>query len=160
MDNNYISIMIESLQEKIKILDEIILKNREQADILNVEETDWDAFDENADAKGLLIDRMDDLDKGFDNLFEQVKAALSGDEGRKKYAGQIKTMQELIRSITEKSVEIQASESRNKQLVEKRFAQSHQRIGRSRNTSRAAMDYYKNMQNTHVVTPAFLDSKK
>jgi hypothetical protein len=59
----------------------------------------------------------------------------------------------------EKSASIQAAEVRNKALIEKRFAESHQRIGQSRTSSRIARDYYKNMQQAQVVAPAFLDKK-
>ena len=160
MEQNYIMIMLDSLQKKSGVLDNIIKKNEEQTEILKEENTDWDAFDRNADEKSELIDKMDQLDEGFEDLFEKVKATIETPEGKQKYAIQIKAMQKLISEITEKSVTIQAAETRNKQLVEKCFKQSHQRIGQSRNTSRVARDYYKNMQQTHVVPPAFLDSKK
>ncbi len=160
MDGNYINIMIESLQNKIAVLDEIIIKNDDQTKILNQDDVDWDSFDRNADEKLELIERMDKLDEGFERLFEKIKELLGTEEGKRTYARQIRTMQSQISIITEKSVSIQAVEARNKQLVEQKFSQSHKRLGQSRNTSRVAMDYYKNMQQTHVVTPAFLDSKK
>ena len=160
MDGNYIKIMIESLQNKIAVLDEIIIKNDDQTKILNQDEVDWDLFDKNADEKLELIDRMDKLDEGFERLFEKIKELIGTEEGKRAYAQQIRTMQNQISLITEKSVSIQAVEARNKQLVEQKFSQSHKRLGQSRNTSRVAMDYYKNMQQTQVVTPAFLDSKK
>ncbi len=160
MDGNYINIMIESLQNKIAVLDEIIIKNDDQTKILNQDDVDWDSFDRNADEKLELIERMDKLDEGFERLFEKIKELLGTEEGKRAYARQIRTMQSQISIITEKSVSIQAVEARNKQLVEQKFSQSHKRLGQSRNTSRVAMDYYKNMQQTHVVTPAFLDSKK
>ncbi|MCR5418315.1 MAG: flagellar protein FlgN [Lachnospiraceae bacterium] len=152
--------MIESLQNKIAVLDEIIIKNDDQTKILNQDDVDWDSFDRNADEKLELIERMDKLDEGFERLFEKIKELLGTEEGKRAYARQIRTMQSQISIITEKSVSIQAVEARNKQLVEQKFSQSHKRLGQSRNTSRVAMDYYKNMQQTHVVTPAFLDSKK
>ncbi len=160
MKENYITIMIESLQNKVGILDSIIQKNEEQTKILQSENTDWDAFDRNADEKSELIEKMDKLDVGFDQLFAKVENELSSAEGKQQYKTQIHKMQDLITKITEKSVSIQRVEARNKQLVEKRFTESHQRFGQSRSTSRVAMDYYKNMQQTHIVSAAFLDQKK
>ncbi len=160
MEENYITIMIESLQNKADVLDQIIHKNEEQTRILQSEITDWDAFDRNADEKSDLIEKLDKLDVGFDQLFAKVESELGSPAGKQRYKEQIRKMQELITKITEKSVSIQRVEVQNKQLVEKRFAESHQRFGQSRSTSRVAMDYYKNMQQTHVVSAAFLDQKK
>lgn len=160
MEENYIIIMIESLQKKISVLEHISEKNEEQTKILSAEETDWDAFDRNADEKSELIEQLDRIDEGFEKLFHNVESLLTTTDGRARFKEQIKQMQGLINTITEKSVAIQAVEARNKQMVEKRFAQSHQRLGKSRNSSKVARDYYKNMQQTQFVSPAFLDSKK
>ena len=159
MEDNYIIIMAEVLQKKLSVLEQIMMKNDEQTDILKEEQTDWDAFDRNADEKAELIDQMAELDAGFDRVFTKVEPILSSDEGAAIYRFQIKQMQGLIRQITEKSVSIQATEARNKQLVEQRFAQSHKKFGQSRNSSRIARDYYRNMQQTQVIAPAFLDKK-
>ncbi len=160
MEEKYIIIMIESLQKKLTVLDHISQKNDEQTKILNEEQTDWEAFDRNADEKSELIEQLDQIDEGFELLFEKIKSAIASETGKSRYKKQIEQMQDLIERITEKSVSIQAVEVRNKQMVEKRFMQSHQKFGFSRNSSRIARDYYKNMQQTQVVTPAFLDSKK
>ncbi len=160
MEEKYIMIMLDSLQKKSGVLSDIIKKNGEQSQILKEEETDWDAFDRNADEKMELIERIDELDEGFDQLFEKVKMLLESQEGKDRYGEQIRRMQQLIREITDKSTSIQATESRNKKLVEQRFQQSRQKIGQSRNSSRIVRDYYRNMQQTQVVPPAFLDNKK
>ena len=152
--------MLDSLQKKSEVLSDIIKKNGEQSQILKEEETDWDAFDRNADEKMELIGQLDELDEGFDQLFERVKTLLESQEGKARFGEQIRKMQELIREITDKSASIQATEARNKQLVEQRFQQSRQKIGQSRNSSRIARDYYRNMQQMQVVSPAFLDNKK
>ncbi|MBR4759486.1 MAG: flagellar export chaperone FlgN [Lachnospiraceae bacterium] len=159
MEQNYVNIMMETLQKKVGVLDAIIRKNEEQSRILESDITDWDAFDKNADEKSDLIDKIEEIDQGFDSLFQKVKDVLQSPAGKQTYKVQIGKMQQLITQITEKSVEIQAAEVRNKALIEKRFAQSHQRIGQSRTSSRVARDYYKNMQQAQVVAPAFLDKK-
>ena len=160
MEQNYVNIMVDSLHKKIDILDAIIIKNDEQRQIVENADTDWDSFDRNADEKSELIEKMEELDQGFDNLFARVKDLLESPSGKQVYSRQIKEMQSLIKQITEKSVAIQSAESRNKSLIEKRFSESHQRIGKTRTSSRIARDYYKNMQQAQVVAPAFLDSKK
>ncbi len=160
MEQNYIGIMIESLQKKLNVLAQIEGKNKEQEVLLQGDSVEWDAFDRSTDEKAELIEEMDRLDEGFEQLYSRVEEKISTPEGKQACKPQIKQMQELIAAITEKSVSIQASEARNKKLVEDQFARSKQKIGQSRNSGRVAMDYYKNMQQTHVVEPAFWDSKK
>ena len=52
MGNDYVNVMIQSLQKKVKVLDEIIEKNKEQQQILEQEELDGDAFEQNVEEKG------------------------------------------------------------------------------------------------------------
>ena len=69
-------------------------------------------------------------------------------------------MQELVTKVTETSVTIQAQEARNKQLVERYFSKQRAGIKKSRTASKAAYDYYKNMNNANHVPPQFMDSKQ
>ena len=160
MEKQYLAIMEQSLEKKIGILDRIIAKNQEQNAILNDPNMKWEDFDDNANRKMELIEEIDKLDEGFEDLFERVKEELESPGGKEKHAAQIVRMQELIRQITEKSTSIQAQEARNKVLVEQYFQQSRERIRKGRTSSKAAMDYYKSMSQTSFAQPHFLDDKK
>lgn len=160
MEKQYLSIMEQSLEKKIGILDQIITKNQEQNVLLKDPNMKWEDFDDNANRKMELIEEIDKLDEGFEELFERVKEQLQAPGGKEKYAQQIVRMQELIRQITEKSTSIQAQEARNKVLVEQYFQQSRERIRKGRTSSKAAMDYYKSMSQSSFVQPHFLDDKK
>lgn len=160
MEKQYLSIMEESLQKKVAILDRIITLNVEQNAILKTPDMKWDDFDENANRKMELIEEMQRLDDGFEDLFERVRQQLQAPGGKEKYAQSIVRMQELIQTITEKSVSIQAQEARNKQLVEKYFEESRERIRKGRTSTRVAMDYYKSMSQGAMGTSHFMDSKK
>ena len=160
MEKQYLSIMQQSLEKKVEILDCIIKKNEEQNAILKDPNMKWEDFDENANCKMQLIEEIDKLDEGFEDLFQRVKEELDAPDGKERYAAEILRMQELIRRITEKSTSIQAQESRNKTLVEQYFQQSRERIRKGRTSSKAAMDYYKSMSQTSFTQPHFLDNKK
>lgn len=160
MEKQYLSIMEQSLEKKIEILDRIIAKNQEQNAILNNPNMKWEDFDDNANRKMELIEEIDKLDEGFEDLFSRVKEELESPGGKEKNAAQIVRMQELICQITEKSTSIQAQEARNKVLVEQYFQQSRERIRKGRTSSKAAMDYYKSMSQTSFAQPHFLDDKK
>ena len=74
MTDNYLQMMIESLVMKRDILQEISELNISQAQMAS---TDGAAFDEQAfyssiERKGELIDKLLELDDGFDALFQRV----------------------------------------------------------------------------------------
>lgn len=160
MEKQYLSIMEQSLEKKIGILDRIIEKNKEQTSILNDPDMKWEDFDDNANQKMELIEEIDKLDEGFEDLFERVKEELQSPGGKEKHAQTIARMQDMIQAITERSVSIQAQEARNKTLVEQYFQHSREMIRKGRTSSKAAMDYYKSMSQASFSQSHFLDDKK
>lgn len=158
MDNNYLDVMIQSLQKKAKILDGIIEKNKEQQKILEQEELDADAFEGNVKSKSELVDQIDFLDQGFEELYARVKIAIEAE--KQEHKEEIQIMKQLITEITEKSVTIQSGEIRNRRLVESRFAQERKKVRNRRNTSTVVNQYYKNMAKLNYVDAQFMDRKK
>ncbi len=69
-------------------------------------------------------------------------------------------MQKLIAEITEKSVEIQAVEARNKSQVEARFSTIRKQIRQVKDNQKVVKEYYRNMQKMNYVEPQFMDNKK
>lgn len=157
MIENYLGILEESLQKKIAMLNEIAEHSCEQENLLKQDKLDLEAFDVLVDKKDELIQKLLKLDEGFEALYERVREQLQADKDV--YKGQIATMQNLIAQITDKSMSIQAQESRNKKMVETYFAKEKNAIRAGRQTSKVAYDYYKNMNNSNQVPPQFLDQK-
>ena len=160
MEKQYITILIESLQKKSAILSELIGNSKNQAALLKENMVDWDAFDRGTDAKSDLINALNQLDQGFETVFAHVVEQLQSPEGKKTYAQQIRTLQELITEVTDKSVELQADEARNKAAVEKKFQEYRAGIRKGRTSSRVAYGYYQNMNQMNYLPPQFLDNKK
>lgn len=158
MENNYIDIMIQSLQKKIKVLDGIIEKNKEQCQILEQEELDADAFERNIQEKGELVDQINLLDEGFEDLYGRIKVLLEAE--KQEHKDEILQMKQLITDITEKSVTIQSGEVRNRRLVETKFSQERKRVKNMRNTSAVTKQYYQNMTKLNVLDAQFMDQKK
>lgn len=158
MGNDYLSIMIQSLQKKRKILDEIIEKNKEQHQILEQDDLDADAFEENVQLKSDLVDQIDFLDDGFEELYGRVKSVIEAE--KQEHREEILLMKQLITEITEKSVTIQSEEARNRRLVEHRFAQERKKVRSRKNTSTIANQYYKNMSKLNFIDAQFMDKKK
>ena len=157
MSELYIDIMLQSLEKKEVVLDRIIEANVRQEAVLKNPEGDPEEFDETVETKGTLIEQLEQLDSGFQKLFDNMKEELDGQ--RENYAKQIEQMQIHIRSITDKSVQIQAQEARNKELMTQKFARIKEMAKQTRASSNMVNQYYKNMSKLNVVDPQFLDDK-
>ena len=158
MESTYVDIMIQSLKKKLQVLDEIKKINIIQKQLLEDDRSDADEFDKSIEDKAKLIEQMNQLDSGFDKLFDRVKDELN--TNKEAYTERIKTMQVLIRQITDLSMELQAQESRNKDLMTRKFVSIRERAKVVRTNQRAANRYYQNMMQLNVIDPQFMDNKK
>lgn len=144
MPETYIAIMLQSLQKKEKVLDEIIRLDDVQKKVLTDNNCTVDEFDETVEAKSACIEQLNQLDSGFQKLYAEVEAEIK--DNREKYSAEIKKMQECIRSVTDKSVKIQAQEARNKELLKEKIANVHKQATEVRKNSRAITGYYNSMK--------------
>lgn len=161
MKNSYVNLLIESLEDKIKVLDEIIKTDAEQADILKEHEIDLDELRENQEKIGELAGKLDKLNDGFESVYSKVRNELQ--DNMDLYRDEIKKMQELITVITDKSVKIEAEQSRNKSSAGRFFKDKRKELSDRRNAVQKINLYANQM---HSVIPkgqadaAFLDKKK
>lgn len=158
MEQTYVDIMIQSLHKKLQVLDRIVELNIIQKTQLEDDMATIEEFDKTVEEKAKLIEQMEQLDSGFEKLFSRVKEELQ--EHKADYAEAIKTMQSCIRRITDKSMEIQAQEARNKDLMVRKFAYVKDSAKSVRTNSKVATQYYKNMMNLNYVDPQFMDKQK
>ena len=158
MQETYIDIMIQSLNKKIQVLDAIIEQNIKQKEVLEDQKSSVEAFDATVEAKTALIEQMQQLDSGFEKLFDRVQEELANK--KENYKDAIATMQSCIRLITDKSMEIQAQEARNKDLMIRKFTFVKESAKTVRTNAKVANQYYKNMMKLNYVDPQFMDNKK
>lgn len=159
--DDYIQIMVDSLEKKSVILDRLINSNLEQSNILegkSFDEVDWDKFNLIVTDKEIEIGHINEMDQGFQSLFDRVGEQLKTD--KQKYASQIKTMQKLITELEEKSVTIRTGEERNRALIEKIVAGRKGEIKQNRTSLKAASSYYKAMQKNFLDGASTLNTKK
>ena len=157
MTETYVDIMLQSLKKKAEVLKAIIDENVKQREILEDVNGSADDFDATVEAKSALIEQLNQLDSGFQKLFDRMKEELEGDKD--KYREQIREIQRLIRTVTDKSVEIQAQEARNKDLMKAKFAQVKSQARTFRKSSAVVSKYYKSMSKMPYVEPQFMDNK-
>ena len=156
-DIDYITILEESLEKKIKTLDRLIELNKMQYDSVQGETIDDELFNESISEKEKCIDSIQELDKGFEMVYEHVREELMNNKDA--YVDKIDGLKKLISEITEKSMEVQLGEKRNEQAVMKALNNERKNIKQTKVTTRAAADYYKSMNKMNYVDPQFLDKK-
>ena len=151
-------ILSESLDRKIEILQEISDYNDKQEQVFRSQQVNIEDFDAAVEVKGRLIEQLSHLDDGFEILYSQLSEELKNN--RDKYAEQIKELQEKVSRVTELSVAVQAQEARNKKLVEEYFRKARLGLGRSRKSSKAAYDYYRNMNGSDYPNSGSWESRQ
>ena len=107
-----LTILSESLDRKLEVLQKIQEYNKRQEEVFSAEKVDIRQFDAAVEEKQHLIDEVVRLDDGFEILYEKLAKELEGN--RQRYAAQIKEMQAKVAKVTELSVSVQAQEARNK----------------------------------------------
>ena len=93
------------------ILEQILHQTKEQEILLKDEEMDMDAFQTIIDRKGEEIEKLNQMDEGFDTLFHHVEKEIN--ENRMAYKSQIQKMQKLINEVSELGIQVQALEHQN-----------------------------------------------
>ena len=156
--NQYIPIMLQSLKKKNQILDSIIELNKRQREELEDPALDPGDFDKTVQEKAVQIEALEALDAGFQEVYEKVRDDLK--DNKDAYREEIAQMQDYIRRLTEKSAAIQVDETRNKSLMEKKFAAVRKQVKEVRKSQKVVNQYYKSMMKTNYIDPQFTDKKK
>ena len=139
--------MIDTLERKKVILEQILHQTKEQEILLKDEEMDMDAFQTIIDRKGEEIEKLNQMDEGFDTLFHHVEKEIN--ENRMAYKSQIQKMQKLINEVSELGIQIQALEHQNSGHFKVYLANQKQAVKKFHTNNRTAANYYQNMANVH-----------
>lgn len=158
MGREYVTALSQSLEKKLKVLEEIYRLCKLQTEVLNTQPMDFERFDGLVDDKDICLEKLEKLDEGFELVYERVSRELSAN--RAEYTDQIKKMQELIALITEKSTSIEALEKRNKQSMSDMFVRERKELSEGKRSVSIAMNYYKNMAGQNIPDSKFMDQKK
>lgn len=158
MSQSSAQILLQSLEKKNELLDQMILHNGMQERLLKQEEFDMDAFDEVLDRQSACVEELDRLDRGFETVYDRVREELI--RNKEQHRAEITRMKEQIQQITDKIVTLNAGNMRNKMLAENQFRKKRLAIGSGVSKNRAATNYYNSMNNLNFVSPQFYDNKK
>lgn len=155
---NYIMILLQDLKKKNLVLDRIIDANKRQKEALEDPNLDPEDFDKIVEEKSQLIEELERLDSGFEQVYARVKNELQGN--KEAYKDEIRQMQKLIRELTDKSATIQTGELRNKELMQKKFSEVKRQVREIRSSQKVVNQYYQNMMKSNYIDPQFMDNKK
>lgn len=155
---NYLEFMKDSLVKKDKILSELIALTKEQGVLLSEAELDDEGFNRLIVKKSSLIGEINKLDEGFDLIYKRIADKVK--ENPAFYKEPIEELQNLIRTLVDKGVEVETAERRNQVKFDSQVSKSREKIRSYNLNSSAVTKYYSNMSGNTGETPYFLDQKK
>ena len=129
-----------------------------QKDMLENPDLDPDELEENLNHKAELVEQLAQLDDGFSQIYDRVRADLT--ENRGAYSEDIAQMKRDITAIMDKSTAIQSQEKRNQVLMQQKFTSVKKQIKEVKKSRQAVNSYYRNMMKMGTPGSTFLDDKK
>jgi flagellar biosynthesis/type III secretory pathway chaperone len=160
-DNNkyaYIRLLIDSLNKKHKLLNELMQITTTQRSIIDSGNFDEDEFLQSITLKEKLINSLAELDRGFELVYERIRIELN--ENRNQYTAEISALKELVTKVTELSVKLQALERMNKADVESQLANKRKSIKNARLSNETVTNYYKSMSGKQNQQSSYFYDKK
>lgn len=157
--NIQVDILIESLEKKSKALEEILNLTNEQTELMEKEGFDFDAFNKIMDEKEIRINKVNELDEGFKNIYEKARLHLEGN--KELFKDKISIMKQKIVEIGDLSVAITVQEERNKLQFMNKAKEEKAKVKEFRKSKQTAVNYYSNMNKQKSTEQShFFDSKK
>jgi hypothetical protein len=154
----YIALLEASLIKKRDLLLELCQLSKDQQTIILENKVDSEKFDETIEQKEIRIQQINQLDDGFEQLYQRVREELTA--APKNYQNEINNLKELITAVTDIGVELQVIERHNKAKIEFYFQSRKKDMRNLRLNSKTATNYYKTMTELHEQQAYFFDKKK
>jgi hypothetical protein len=158
MTENYLQIMIESLEKKLDVLDKVSEVNKRQFACSSAQPFDVKKYDKIMDEKSELIDELNRLDEGFTSTYELVRVEVQTHPDE--YRESVLRLQELVGKVVDKGVSVEAQEKRNKASMEAAVSSKRKEYKQRKISASAAMKYYKAVSKINNIDPQLLDRKK
>jgi len=155
---DYVNILKNTLEKKLSVLQALLEATKRQTLIAEAEDFDLEVFETNMDQKDVLLEELETLDEGFDQVFQEIRKEL--EDNIDSYRSDIMQCQELIRQCTDLGVEIRATEERNRQRLEGVFSLQQKKLRQVKTNSKTVSSYYKTMNPAQNSDSYFMDQKK
>jgi flagellar biosynthesis/type III secretory pathway chaperone len=156
---SYVDMLVNSLNKKYEILRQLEKIEEKQEEAIFDSKVTPDKLNQLFDEKNKCIEKLEELDLGFEQLYERTREDILSD--KEAYKEDILAMQDLIRKISDITVSLQARQTRNKEKYMAFFENKKKEIKTFKRSSKTVSNYYKNMYNSHQEGSSyFLDKKK
>lgn len=158
MDENYVQVLIDTINKKEETLRKVLEITLEQEQISKEEVYDSDRMEKTLNEKEIQISRLNYLDEGFQSVYDRISSEIRNhiDE----YKDDIAILQEKIRICTELGNSIRVLEDRNRNRFSQLFSKTKKEYSASKNKANVAQNYFKTMNNSKVMNAYFVDKKK
>lgn len=157
MVKQYLRMLDQSLDQKKQMLDQMIEMTAAQKASLDKDPVDWTGFDHLVEKKAEMIERLDQMDDGFESVYDRIREELLRDkEQHKEFVAEI---QKKIQAVSDASASLMAAERRNKELVEVKMADEKKKLQQRKATSKVASNYYRSMNKVNLIDPQLMDKK-
>lgn len=153
----YLSLLEKSLEKKTAVLEKLIELTGEQESLINNDRLKSDQFSSIIEEKDKLINQINELDDGFEQLYQRVREELNINPGS--HRTQIEKLKRLITEITDKGVSLQVMERRNKDKIDNFIRSRQERIRNFKVNSKTAAKYYSNFNKTNADSSFFFDKR-
>jgi hypothetical protein len=154
----YLSLLDKSLKKKGSILDRLIELTQRQGNLISNDKIEDVQFNNIINDKDELIKLINELDNGFEQIYQRVKDVITADPDS--FGTQIEELKELITAVTDKGIQLQVMERRNKDKIDAYLQTKRKSIKSFKVNSRTASSYYSSMNNIKTEEAYFFDKKK
>lgn len=158
LQTTYLRILQDTLYRKQKVLEEIYAVTKTQEQLLKQTTEQTEGLDRCMDQKSDCLERLNQLDDGFESLYQKVKKELQESPG--KFQEEVEELRKLVHNIMELSVSIQALEQKNKLAMERYFIRHRKNIQIYKSSRRRIDTYYNTMTGFNPHQSYFMDKKK
>lgn len=158
LQTTYLRILQDTLYKKQKVLEEIYEATRQQEQLFKETALQTEDLDRCMDQKSKCLETLNQLDDGFEKLYEKVKKELQDSPGS--FQKEIEELKKSISKIMDLSVSIQALEQKNKLSMERYLLRHRKNIQSYRNGQQGVNRYYNTMTGFSPHQSYFMDKKK
>jgi len=153
-----LDLLICNLNKKAELLVKMSEVLDKQLQFLDESELQLEELDSCMEIQSDLTEELESLNNESDAIYEYLQTVNISTEGGT--TSKIVRIRELLSQITTDFANLQEKEQSTKQRLEAFFQKERKNFGTGRRSSKAALDYYKNMSGANVVSAQFMDQKK
>lgn len=155
--DNYVKILVNTLQKQVEVLQEILKVTQEQNKIAHMSEFDELLLEETLNQKEILIANLNKLDAGFTAIYGRVKSEIKLNQ--EQYKKELVEVQKLIKESTDLGMLIKVLEERNREKMIQCFSNQHKKYNAKNTAATVASHYNQTMNQSKVANSYFMDKK-